>query len=43
VNAPVKFAIKSEDFYLQDEDGKEHKLYTRKLAARQPPPNQPMA
>lgn len=26
INGPVKFAIEKDDFYLLDEDGKEHKL-----------------
>jgi hypothetical protein len=30
VNMPVKFAIKKDDFYILDEDGKEHKLSIEK-------------
>lgn len=30
VNAAVKFAIKKDDFYLLDEDGKQHKLSLEK-------------
>jgi hypothetical protein len=34
VNAPVKFAISGDDFYLLDEDGKEHKLSIEKKTAK---------
>jgi hypothetical protein len=30
VNTPVKFAIKKDDFYILDEEGKEHKLSIEK-------------
>ncbi|HEY6250997.1 MAG TPA: hypothetical protein VI685_13635, partial [Candidatus Angelobacter sp.] len=41
VNAPVKFAISGDDFYLLDEDGKEHKLSIEEKRAKPkpPPPN----
>lgn len=35
VNDPVKFAIEGQDFYLQDEHGKEHKLTLEKKTRKQ--------
>jgi hypothetical protein len=36
INGPVKFAIEKSDFYLQDENGKEHKLILEKKIAKHP-------
>ena len=38
VNAPIKFAISGDDFFVLDEDGKEHKLTLEEKRAKQPPP-----
>lgn len=36
VNAPIKFALIGNDFYIQDEDGKEHKLMLVKKTLKSP-------
>lgn len=38
VNAPVKFSISGDDFYLLDEDGKEHKLLIEEKIAKKKAP-----
>jgi len=37
INARVKYAIVGDDFYIQDEDGKEHKLSIEEKRAKQKP------
>jgi len=36
INDPVKFAIERDDFYLQDDKGKEHKLTIEKKTRNEP-------
>jgi hypothetical protein len=36
-NAPIKFSISGDDFYILDEDGKEHKLSIEEKVAKQKP------
>lgn len=36
VNTPVRFAVKKDDFYLLDEDGKQHKLSIEKKTLKNP-------
>jgi hypothetical protein len=36
VNAPIKFALVGNDFFIRDEDGKEHKLMLMKKTVKSP-------